>query len=105
MAFDGTEGGSMNHSTAADWTENYRDTFPNATKAHFFGKDIINDILNQSGCMGIRIYYAIDDKDKPKLILVGADANEADMIASSQIVADFGMPCPSNCDNDSSLNG
>jgi hypothetical protein len=103
MAFNGTEGGSISLSVASDWTKNYRDTISDGeVKAHFFGKDIISDILNQDHCMGIRIYYAIDDNGAKQLILVGVDGNEKDQ--TEGIVADFSVPCPHSCDVMSDLN-
>ncbi len=102
MAFDGTEGGEIELQTASEWTENYRKKFPRETKGHFFGKDIINDILDQTGCMGIRIYHALDDSDNKQLILAGAKANEDDM--DSGVLADASTPCPPICGTHNDLN-
>lgn len=101
MAFDGSEGAEITLSEGADLTSKYRDSNPNQTKGHFFGKDILNQLLNQEGCMGIRMYYGIDDKGKKELVIVGADANENDM---TELVADLSMPCPSRCGNANPLN-
>ena len=102
MAFDGKEGGEIELETAAVWTKNYRNENPGDTKGHFFGKDILNDILNQSGCMGIRMYYALDDDEKKELILVGAVGNEDDM--HTGVLADFASPCPPYCGRRNQLN-
>ena len=103
MAFDGTEGDQIELATASTWTANYRNANPGATKGHFFGKDIINQILNQSGCMGIRIYYAHKDTAGTKeLILVGAKNTEDDMYKA--VVADFSRPCPNICGSSNPLN-
>jgi hypothetical protein len=102
MAFNGTEGGPISLSLASDWTKNYRDSISNGeVKAHFFGKDIITDILNQDHCMGIRMYYALDDNGHKQLILVGVDGDEKDQ--TEGIVADFNVPCPHSCDAMSDL--
>lgn len=102
MAFNGTEGAPIELEKAAEWTANYRQTISSdGIKAYFFGKDILNSILTQDGCMGIRIYYAIDGTGKQQMVLVGADANEKDM--TNGVVADFGTPCPSHCDTSSAL--
>lgn len=94
MAFDGTEGSVIDTAKAGNWTGNYRTSNPGEPRGHFFGKDILNDILSQSGCMGIRIYYAEDGSGDKKLILVGADAEQNDMLGSRDTVADFGMTDP-----------
>ncbi len=102
MAFNGTEGAPIPLATATQWTANYRNNHPNSTKAHFFGRDILAKILAQEDCMGIRMYYALNDAGEQQLILVGADANEKDQ--TSGTVADFSLRCPNNCDPASSLN-
>lgn len=101
MSFNGSEGGTIALSTASTWTENYRNANPRKTKAHFFGKDIINQILAQQGCMGIRIYYGIDENSNPQLVLVGADSNENDIL---DMVVDLSKPCPAHCGQSNDLN-
>lgn len=64
MAFNEKEGGEITLYAAADMTAEYRTQNPGETKGHFYGKDILNDLLNQNGCMGVRIYYAIDGNGK-----------------------------------------
>lgn len=102
MAFDGTEGDQIELETAAAWTKNYRGAHPEETKGHFFGKDILNDILNQTGCMGIRMYYAIDDDGNKQMVLAGANTDEDDM--DSGVVADISVLCPPSCGRRNSLN-
>ncbi|TAE86862.1 MAG: hypothetical protein EAY81_04950 [Bacteroidetes bacterium] len=102
MSFNGTEGAPIALATAAQWTANYRNAAGTGViKAHFFGRDILEKILAQDGCMGIRMYYAINDEGVQQLILVGADAHEKDQVDGT--VADFSIPCPSRCDTSSSL--
>lgn len=102
MAFDGTEGEKITLTVASGWTENYRDVMGSGDpKGHFFGKDILNDILAQDGCQGIRIYYGINDDDEKVLILAGAKANEDDI---TDLIADKSRPCPSFCGRNNDLN-
>lgn len=103
MAFNGKEGEVFPLATASDWTKNYRDANPeDVTKAHFFGKDVLNAILNQTGCMGIRMYYALDENGAKQIILVGADANENDMYQG--VIAERSLPCPAYCSAANPLN-
>lgn len=101
MAFDGTEGGEITLSSGAAMTEEFRLRNPNEIKAHFFGKDIINEILNQEGCMGIRLYYGLDEDGENQLVMVGADSDENDM---TDLVADLSHPCPNACSAANPLN-
>ncbi len=57
----GLEGSSIDLTTAADWTRNHRERHPKSTISQFFGKNILQKILDQPNCMGIRIYYANSD--------------------------------------------
>ncbi len=103
MAFTGNEAEEFPLATAAQWTKNYRETItPGDTIAHFFGKNIINDILAQDGCMGIRIYYALDENGKKQLIIVGANQNEDDIYQG--IIAERSSSCPPFCDSGNPLN-
>jgi hypothetical protein len=94
--FTGDEGEEIPLSTASDWTANYRAAEPGETKAFFFGQQIISNILAQEDCVGIRIYYAIDDEGAKELVMVGVDENGNDQ--TEGIVADRAKPCPSYCD-------
>lgn len=102
MAFDGTEGGEISLKLGVSMTASYRRAYPNSTQAHFFGKDILNEILAQEDCMGIRMYYGIDENGAKQLVLVGADSHENDI---TELVADLSFPCPNVCDTNSALNG
>jgi len=103
MSFTGHEDHDFPLDTAAQWTKNYRDANPtNAIKAHFFGKDAIQAILNQENCVGIRIYYALDPGGVKQLIIVGADANENDLYQG--LIAERSMSCPTMCSATNPLN-
>jgi hypothetical protein len=54
----GKEGAEIEVSVAADWTKNHRNRHPGTTISEFFGAEIIQQILGQPDCMGIRIYYS-----------------------------------------------
>lgn len=101
MAFDGTEGEQIPLAAGAALTKEYRDRNPNQIQARFFGKDILNELLNQPGCMGIRAYFAENRDGEKELVLVGADAAENDLL---DIVADVSTPCPHACSSPNALN-
>lgn len=103
MSFNGSEGAVIELDAAAALTAEYRKLNPGETLGHFLGRDLLSSILNQSGCMGIRVYYGVDSNGAKQLIFVGADSNEDDM--TSGIIADFCSPCPNRCSSANSLNG
>jgi len=103
MAFKGNEGTKVTLSEASGWTAAYRRTIQEGERiAHFFGKDKINEILDQEGCMGIRIYHGIDESSEKILILVGADANEQDM--TTGVIVERSVGCPPRCPGKNDLN-
>lgn len=98
--YDGTEGEAIALSQAAEWTRNYRNkrmdtAIGEIAKAHFFGRDILSKILEQEGCVGIRMYYAEDNNGQKQLILIGANAEGEDM--EDGIIADRSRICPPDC--------
>ncbi|HEX3383976.1 MAG TPA: hypothetical protein VHS53_02250 [Mucilaginibacter sp.] len=58
----GKEGAEIELSVAADWTKNHRERHPHNSISQFFGNEILQKLLNQPGCLGIRIYYANSQK-------------------------------------------
>lgn len=103
MSFNGTEGGNITLAKGASYTAEYRAQNPGDTLAHFFGRDILERILAQGDCVGIRMYYGINPKTQEKeLVLVGADANENDLIDG--VVADLSLKCPTYCSISNDLN-
>ncbi|MEE9168285.1 MAG: hypothetical protein V3U73_00895 [bacterium] len=71
-------------------------------KAHFFGRDAIQQHLDQEDCVGIRMYKAFDDNEKPHLVLVGVDANENDLYTGP--ISGVSYPCPPFCGANNTLN-
>ncbi len=104
MAFTGNENHDITLEEASALTEAYRDsqTTSDYIKAEFFGKTALLEILNQENCVGIRIYYGIDSNGIPRQILVGAAANEDDLVSGK--IAEKGILCPAQCSSSNSLN-
>lgn len=101
MSFNGSEGGAITLADGAELTANYRHNFPERTLAHYYGRDILNRLLAQEGCVGIRIYYGIDEDQNPQLVIVGVDSDENDLV---ELVADTSVPCPNYCSIPNALN-
>ena len=101
MAFDGTEGGAITLADGAALTKEHRQRNPGALKGHFFGKEILGQILDQEGCVGIRMYHGQDGDGNRQLVLVGADEYEDDML---DLVGDISAPCPNKCSTPNALN-
>lgn len=99
--FTGNEGSFIKTASAGTMTAAWRSANPSAVQAEFFGINNINSILNQSGCMGLRIYLGLDTSGNIQLILCGATANNDDML---NYVLETGVMCPPNCGSSDALN-
>jgi hypothetical protein len=103
MSFNGNEGSAITLAEAAELTANYRATIsPGDQLGLFVGRNHLLAILNQSGCMGVRMYYGINKDGEKQLVLVGATSNENDMEKGT--IVDHLLPCPTNCSSSNPLN-
>ncbi|MCO4819657.1 MAG: hypothetical protein KC517_08530 [Bacteroidetes bacterium] len=102
MSFNPNQDHSISLAAAAAMTKDYRDANPGALIGGFFGKDALQAILDQVECVGIRYYYALDSNDNPTLVLVGAKANEDDLVNGE--LADIALPDPPNSSSPNALN-
>ena len=101
MAFDGTEGEFIPMSEATEMTSTYQGGPNGDVKGGFLGKDKINELLQQPGAMGIRIYFGVDENGDKTVVLAAADADENDM---TSLLLDRWKPCPPRCGTSNGLN-
>lgn len=103
MTFTGNEGVVITLADGSQMTADYRATISvGDTISLAVGKNLLNSILSQSGCMGIRMYYALNSKGEDQLVLVGVDSNGDDLTAG--ILVDGLVKCPVFCPKSNSLN-
>ena len=67
-----------------------------------FGRGIIDEILAQPGCVGIRYYYGLDKSSVQVLMLVGVTADNNDIWQGT--IAEVSFPCPPACPMPNPLN-
>lgn len=101
--YTGNENHVISLSDAVKYIQNYK-TNPSipTIKGGYFGRNIFEKILAQTGCVGIRYYYAKLDNDTPTLVLVGVDNSGHDM--EQGVIGEVIYPCPPNCGASSQLN-
>ena len=103
MSFDGNEGKVVSLEEAAIWTANFRNSIqPGETIAHFIGKNKLLELLEQENCVGVRIYYGLDENGEKNLVFVGADENENDLVDG--IILEYATKCPPKCSEKNDLN-
>lgn len=90
---------------AQDWAARWRMDPNNTVKAYLIPKEDITQLMNETDVQDVRAYMGIDEKGEHKLMLVGVDAKNKDLIneASGWYVYDFTTPCPNYCDTTSPL--
>ena len=83
-----------------------------------FNREAFDFLLNEAGCVGIRIYLGMDETFKVKVIAVGVNDKNEDMLpplnaAASRsedasnpddVIVENGQRCPTDCPPDSPLN-
>lgn len=86
----------------ASLTSNFRNSSPSGTTlGEYFSGDAVRGILNQTGCIGLRIYYGKKSDGTPALVLSGVDGNGSDLAGG--VICETGFPCPPVCDVTSPL--
>ncbi len=67
-------GEAISHELAGKMVKDYQDAHPAETHLCFtVGKNIIEQILAQPGCVAMRFYNAIDENGKQTLVYAGVD--------------------------------
>lgn len=95
--FPGAEKHEVTLSDAVKYVQNFRKSNPTAkTHGGSFQRAILDKILAQPECDGIRYYYAQTEDSLSTLVLVGITANGTDMIKAT--IAEMSRPCPPWCD-------
>src|SRR5579863_1727221 len=124
----GKEGAEIELNIAAEWTKNHRERYPHNSISQFFGNQILQKLLDQPGCLGIRIYYANSQKlngwqkfilsianflkksiagavGEDHFILVGATAEGLDMLPNDNKIDTSEVYAPMTATADSASSG
>lgn len=69
-----TIGEEISHELATDFVSAYTKANPSDVVAYTVGRNIIDQILAQPGCVGLRFYNALNEAGQKTLVYVGVDA-------------------------------
>jgi len=99
--------GNEDHAVSLDQAVRYIHSFkanPETPSVNggYFGRGVFEKMLSQSGCAGIRYYYAKGDSGVATLILVGVDSSGNDLYGG--VLAEKTWPCPPYCSAPNPLN-
>ena len=77
-----------------------------------FNRTAFDALLAEPDCVGIRIYFGMDKDLTVKLIVVGVNEKDEDILPSAsstaedgKTISENGLPCPPVCPPSSPLNG
>lgn len=102
MKADRNTGEVITLTEATNFTHSFQEENPNAIKAFFVGTNNLNLVIEQEGCIGIRIYNGYDTtRNKNNLVLVGV--NEAGEDITEGVIVEHLNPCPPECPKSSAL--
>lgn len=107
MKFTKEDGVLISDEKAIAMTKRFRELKEKAgekdyIKAHFYGANLLNTLLDQPKAVGLRFYYANDaeNSDIQELVIVAVDENGLEIM---KLFGDGSKKCPPFCSS-SSLN-
>jgi hypothetical protein len=98
MPINGKENHRIPLEAARKMTKRFRDANkggPRKVRGHAVSRGVLEEILAQPGCMGLRMYHAVDDSGEETLVIVGITAEDADL--TEGVIAEQTRPCPPVC--------
>ena|SRR5579871_1354578 len=73
-------GEEISHELAGDFVKAYEATAqPKEARGYVLGRNIIDKILAQPGCVGMRFYYGLNEDGQKTLVYVGIDNDGKDI--------------------------
>src|ERR1700761_3960616 len=84
-------GGEISHEMGNDFIKAYETAVPEGPRGFALGRHILERILAQPGCVGIRFHYAINDKGQKTVVYIGMDANGKDMLQQTVVTENGGI--------------
>ncbi|HEY5462090.1 MAG TPA: hypothetical protein VIJ95_02450 [Hanamia sp.] len=65
--------------------QNFREANPNATPGYYIGRNIIEQILSQPGCVGINFRKCLSENNEEHLVYTGVDTEGKDLLQYSVV--------------------
>ena len=73
-------GEEISHEMAADFVQSYANANPGDVVGYTVGRNILDAILAQPGCVGIRFFNALNEFGQKTLVYAGVDAAGNDIV-------------------------
>jgi hypothetical protein len=82
-------GEDVGQELGAKMVMDFQEKFPDEISSYFIGRNILDSILRQPDCSGIRFYSALNECGEKTLVYVGIDSKEQ-IIAHYSLVSESG---------------
>lgn len=82
-------GEQISHELGAKMVKDHYDKYSEESKTYIVGKAILDQILAQPGCVGVRFFDAINEAGIKTLVYVGIDSNGKNLLEITT-VNDYG---------------
>lgn len=69
-------GEEIGQELGAKFVKDFQDAHPDEIQAYFIGRNIIEQMLAQPDCVGIRFYNALNEAGQKTLVYVGIDSKD-----------------------------
>lgn len=63
----------------------FKEANPDATPGYYIGRNILDQILNQPGCVGINFKKCLSENNEEHLVYTGVDADGKDILTYSVV--------------------
>ena len=83
-----TVGEEIGQQLGAQMISAYRKQNPEDVVSYFIGRNILDQILAQPGCVGLKFYNAYNEVGQKTLVYVGVNREGADMLTISTVGVD-----------------
>jgi|SRR5450432_269523 len=84
-------GEEISHELAAKMVKDHHDMHTlDGSYSYFIGKEIVDQVLAQSGCVGIRFFDALNEVGDKTMVYVGIDSNGKSIVNNTTSVNDYG---------------
>jgi len=80
-------GEEISHELAHEFITAYEKDYPGENRGYHLGRNIIDQILAQPGCVGMRFYYGLNEAGVKTLVYVGVDADGKDLVKRAVITS------------------
>jgi hypothetical protein len=78
--FTATVGEEIGQELGAAFISSYRNANPTDVTSYYVGRNILEQVLAQPGCVGMRFYNAYNEAGEKTLVYVGVSAQGSDML-------------------------